>query len=110
MSGAGGRHIAEWRSRRPRARHDHCRALPPGDVRVRQRNGVHQHGDAALVAGTARRMALHRARQAAAECLRGIAHRTLARRMPERETLFTSLLHARAVLADWKDEILGLYL
>ena len=48
-------------------------------------NGVYQHGDAALVAGAAGRMALHRARQTAAECLSGILHWTLARRMPERD-------------------------
>ena len=48
-------------------------------------------------------MALHRARQTATECLRRELQRPAARRMLN-ETLFTSLAHARAVLAIWKDD------
>ena len=50
-------------------------ARSSGDDRFRQRHRADQHGDAALVAGATGRVALHRARQAAAECL----HRELQR-------------------------------
>jgi len=48
-------------------------------------------------------MALHRARQAAAECL----HRELQRRLRDEllnETIFTSLAHVREAVAIWKDD------
>ena len=46
-----------------------CRARPSGDVRLRQRHRADWHGDLALVTRDAGGMALHRAGQAAAECL-----------------------------------------
>ena len=52
----------------------------PATVRQRQRHRTDQHGDPALVAGEPDRMALHRARQAAAECLRRELQRPAPRR------------------------------
>jgi hypothetical protein len=48
------------RSRRARARWRHCRTRPASGHRLRRRDGVHQHGDPAMVAGPADRLALHR--------------------------------------------------
>src|ERR1039457_7089169 len=58
-------------------------AWPAGNVRVRQWDRTHQHGDPALVPGQPRRVALHRAGQAPAERLRGELQRPPARRAPE---------------------------
>ena len=41
----------------------------------RQRYGVHQHGDPQMEPGSARRLALHRTGQAAAECIHRIVQR-----------------------------------
>ncbi len=49
-------------------------------------------------------MALHRARQASAECLRGVLQCVRLRDELLNETLFTSLDHAREALAAWKDD------
>ena len=78
------------------------RGKPPDD-RQRQRHRADQHGDPALVAGDADRMALHRAGQADPERL----HRELQRRLRDEllnETLFISLAQAREALAAWKDD------
>src|SRR5262249_51333243 len=55
-----------------------------------------QHGNAALVTGTAGRMALHCAGQAAAECLHQKFQRSLRDELLN-ETLFSSLAHAREI-------------
>jgi hypothetical protein len=76
---------------------------PSVDDRFRQWHRAHRHDNAALVAGSKGRVALHYARQAAAECL----HRELQGRLRDEllnETLFSSLAHAREALSLWKDD------
>ena len=115
---------ASWRRRRLHARDawrwsptPRCRALrvareldalirrarPARDVRLRQRHGADQHGDPELVPADRRRLALHRARQAAAERLRRELQRAL-RDECLNETLFSSLSQARSAITSWKED------
>ena len=105
MPGAGRRHLAAAALRVVRELDTHhCRARPSGDVRLRQRHRADQHGDPALVAGdsgsngTTSRPA-SRSRMPSSRVFNGRLRDELLN-----ETLFTSLGHARAVLADWKDD------
>jgi Integrase core domain len=72
--------VSERRACSTRARGPHRRSRPPRHVRLRQRHRADQHGDPALVAGAAGRVALHRSGQATAERLRRVLHRAAGTR------------------------------
>ena len=76
----------------------------PTMMRLRQRHRADQHGDPALVAGAPGRVALHRARQAAAERLHRELQRPAARRAAERDAVHVARLTLAKLLADWKDD------
>ena len=71
VPGAGGRHVAAGTSGCARTQHARRSSRSPGQLPFRQRDRTHQHGDPALVAEDAHRVALHRPWQAPAERLRG---------------------------------------
>ncbi len=73
-----------------------ARRRPPENLRLRQRHRAHQHGDPELEQGQRRRLALHPARQAAAERVRRELHRAAARRMLERDAVLVARRSARA--------------
>ena len=68
-------------------------------LRQRQRHRADQHGDPDLVPGQQGGLALHRAGQAAAECVRRKLHRPAARRVSERDAVH---LAARRHASCWR--------
>ena len=101
MPGAGGRHLDRRASGRARTRRHHRLARQAGDDRQRQRHRADLQRHPGMGRRAQGRLALHRARQAAAERL----HRELQRQLRDEllnETLFRSLAHARAKLEAWR--------
>ena len=104
-SALGRRHVALGHPGGARARRGHRPlARAAALLRLRQRHRDQQPCDPELVARiSSGRVALHRARQAAAECIHRELHRPPPRRVPQRDALRLAR-SCPAALAAWKHD------
>lgn len=103
MPDAGGRHFAVRSSRSSRTGHANLDAREAHNGGQRQRAGVHLDGDPALATGDKRRLDYIQPgkpiQNAFVESFNGRLRDELLN-----ETLFRSLSHAGAALADWRND------